>query len=487
MSKPDSIRSNADLSCSAELRKQDDRAPETSKERVQKYLLDLFAVVGMSLLLFWGAWLRYLEVAATQSSEPTRYRCYAVAFWKGISRVSPGCSFVKTDTSTALIHQMQLWGFPGFLVKLVESQSPTSPLHALPHEYPLLTIIPFTLVAFVSTKWYFVAFAIMMAFVAGAVYFLIKRYKSTGAALAFAFYLVIGSWATALARFDLIPAALTLGTVILAERAKWKWAFALLALATMFKFYALVLILPVFIAQQQQYSGSKWYAWRRWDGITMFVCVCMGVTALSLVLSVDGTLGPLSYFSYRPIQVESHPAGILWIASFIGYSLDFDYSFGSGNVLSPLSSQVSLVFTLCFILGLMAVYWLQWRGRLNPALACLLTLLVVIVTGKVFSPQYLIWATPFVAYVGKSSWKWLVGWGSVGLLTTFIYPHIYTVASATPGVISVGQIPEFYPSVLARGFIILAIIAIVCWGRLIKWRQQEGADIPENLPFTGQG
>jgi hypothetical protein len=482
MSRLDNIINTTSLHSDAELQKQEKQVPETSKEPLQRYLLHLFAAVGMSLLLFWGAWLRYLAVAATESSEPTRYRCYAVAFWKGISRVSPGCSFVKTNTSAAvLIHQMQLWGFPGFLVKLVESQSSTSPLHALPHEYPLLAIIPFTLVAFVSTKWYFVAFAMMMACVAGAVYFLLKRHKSTGAALAFAFYLVIGSWATALARFDLIPAALTIGTVILAERAKWRWAFALLALATLLKFYALVLILPIFIAQQRQFGGSKWYARRRWDGITMFVFVCMVVTAFSLVLSVDGTLGPLSYFSYRPIQVESFPAGVLWIASFIGYSLGFDYSFGSGNVLSPVSSQVSLAFTLCFILGLLAIYWLQWRGRLSLALTCLLTLLVVIVTGKVFSPQYLIWVTPFVAYVGKSNWKWLVSWGSVGLLTTFIYPHIYTVASATPGVISVGQVPEFYPSVLARGFIILAIIGFIYW---MNGDSEKLPGIQENLPLT---
>src|SRR5260370_32929265 len=263
MSRLDNIINTTGPHSDAELRKQDNRAPETSKERVQKYLLHLFAVVGMGLLLFWGAWLRYLAVAATESSEPTRYRCYAVAFWKGISRVSPGCSFVKTNTSAALIHQMQLWAFPGFLVKLAASQSPTFPLHSLPHEYPLLTIIPFTLVAFVTPKWYFVAFALMMAGIAGALYFLLKRYRSTGAALAFAFYLVIGSWATAVARCDLIPAALTIGALILARRAKWKWAFALLALATLLKFYALVLILPIFIAQQKQSRDSKWYSWRR--------------------------------------------------------------------------------------------------------------------------------------------------------------------------------------------------------------------------------
>lgn len=65
--------------------------------------------------------------AATESSEPTRYRCYAVALWKGISRVSAGCSFVKKNTSAALMQQMQVWGFPSFLARLVASQSPTLP------------------------------------------------------------------------------------------------------------------------------------------------------------------------------------------------------------------------------------------------------------------------------------------------------------------------------------------------------------------------
>src|SRR6266567_6854505 len=125
MSRLDNFINTTGPHSDAELRKQDNQAAETSKERVQKYLLHLFAVVGMGLLLFWGAWLRYLAVAATESSEPTRYRCYAVAFWKGISRVSAGCSFVKTNTSAALVQQMQVWDFPGFLVKLVASPSPS--------------------------------------------------------------------------------------------------------------------------------------------------------------------------------------------------------------------------------------------------------------------------------------------------------------------------------------------------------------------------
>lgn len=85
--------------------------------------------------------------------------------------------------------------------------------------------------------------------IAAGIYTLLLKYQSRQAALAFAFYLVLGSWATAAGRFDLIPAGLTLGAVILATEARWKWAFALLALATLYKFYPVILAVPFFLAR----------------------------------------------------------------------------------------------------------------------------------------------------------------------------------------------------------------------------------------------
>src|SRR6266700_3709711 len=107
------------------------------------------------------------------------------------------------------------------------SQSPAQPFHLLPPEYPLLTLVPFSLGLTVpqTAYWYQIAFAICMAVIAGLLYFILKYSRSTSAALAFAFYLVLGSWATAEARFDLVPATLTLGAVVLSAKALWKWAF----------------------------------------------------------------------------------------------------------------------------------------------------------------------------------------------------------------------------------------------------------------------
>src|SRR5260370_636635 len=123
--------------------------------------------------------------------------------------------------------------------------------------------------------------AALLRFSAGGVFSVLTApSRPRPAAIVFAFYLVRGSWATALGRFDLVPAGLTLGAVILAARARWNWAYVLIALATLLKLYPAILI-PVFlIAQQTQISGS-WKGCRRWQGLALFLATIPLVTQAS--------------------------------------------------------------------------------------------------------------------------------------------------------------------------------------------------------------
>jgi len=453
--------SKVHIKTGTELKTDEKAEPPTRNRPTWLYLVDGGAILVMGLLVYLGARERLLAVGGV--GEISRYRCYALAFYHGVSSLGPllkgECSFISTAPPTTLIHNLQSWHAPRFLIQLVEMQSPTVPFHALPHEYPFLTMIPFTM-TLLSSAHYLLVFMFTMVLVAVAIYLLLKYAASTSAALVFALYLVVGNWATAIARFDLIPALLTVGVLILAERRQWKWAYGLLALAILMKFYALILIPPLLIAQQLQCRGDKWYALRRWNGVLTFVAVCVVVTVISLLLSIDGTLGPLEYFSNRPIQIETLGAAVLWFGSFVGYPINYAYTFGSLNAISGLSSNVSLLCTLGFVAGLLLTYWLQLRGKIDIATAFLLALLVSLVTGKIFSPQYLMWVTPFVAYVGKAQWKWVVSWGIVCLLTTCIYPYMYTYA---PDTLSVAKFPLFYPFVLLRGLIILGIIVAVMY------------------------
>lgn len=431
--------------------------------RLQKrgYLLDIVIVTVMALVLLWGA--RSQIQFYGLDTDAARYQCYILAFTQGNSALSAlpvrQCSLMSTTASLAIpqaviVQDMQAWGFPGWLVSFVAAQSGTQPLHALPHEYPLLTLLPFLLGMTGPLTWYQIVFAFWMIALAIGTYFLVKHFFSRGAAFALALYFAIGGWVTVGGRFDLIPALFTFIALLCAQRGRWKWAFAMLAFGTLFKFYPLVLVLPFFIAQQRQ-RHERWYAWRRLDGLVVFAAVCLSVELISLLLSVQGTLAPLSYFGTRPIQVESLSASLLWLTSFFSVPLTFVYSYGSLNVNSPLSSIVSDVGLLALVAGLAYTFWLQWRDRLSLAQATLLTLLIVMLTGKVFSPQYLIWIVPFVAIVGKSNWKWLLCWVAICSLTTLIYPFLYALIH---NILLVPQMPIFYPVVTARNLLMLGVV-----------------------------
>ncbi|GAC1624356.1 MAG: hypothetical protein NVS4B11_19620 [Ktedonobacteraceae bacterium] len=429
-------------------------------------LLDMLVVLVMSFLLYYGAsWQIFIWF-----TDAGKYECYAVAFWHGVSALKalpvpeiqchfithplPETVFITTDT---LVQILRMHNFPQWLIAFVAAQSPTQPLHSLPHEYPLLTVLPFTLGLVTSAHWYQVAFAVVMAVLAGVVYFVLKTWKSRQAAIAFAIYTVVGCWATAVARYDIIPTGFALGALLLAERRRWRWAFVMLALATMFKFYPIVLVPAFFIAQQK----SQYRSWRKWwKGLDVFVLVCAAITTFSLLLSVEGTLAPLGYFGNRPIQAESSAASILWIASFFGFPLHYAATYGSLNMLSPLSGIVSLMMTLLLIVGLAYVIWLQWRGKIPLAVSLLLTLLIVICTGKVFSPQYLLWVIPFVAYIGECNWRWLLSWTGIGLLTTWIFPYIY---AATTVFLKVPTIPTFHPAVFARNISLVTFLVVLLY------------------------
>ena len=458
-----------------------------------KYLLDACIIVAMGTVLFWGISTQF----PNRYNDATRYQCYAIAFWQGKAGLhalgldanpKSQCAFLNASSSTTLIQKMQERHFPSFLIKLVASQPTSEPFHALPPEYPLLTLIPFSLPLLAPAQWYEIVFAICMAIIAGIIYLILKRYRSMSAAIAFAIYLVLGNWATAEGRFDLIPAGLTLGAVILAARARWKWAFVLLALATLLKFYAAVLIPPLLIAQQMQLANSegdrkgarstpllsrpykdteglspavsaqqmrskdRWFAWSRWSALAVFIGTCVVVLAVSFILNVADTLVPFSYFVNRPIQVESFPGTLLWLGNFLGYSVQYTMLYQSLNFLSPLANKVSLLSTLLLGAGVLYTWWLQWRGKIDLYMACLLTMLIVLITGKVFSPQYLIWVAPLIALVGESNWKWLVSWGTVAILTTCIFPFIY---------IDLAHIQAYYGVILVRDLLIVAIVCVL--------------------------
>jgi hypothetical protein len=468
---------------------------ESMKKSVVKYVLDAGILLVMCGLLYFGASWQIFKIY----TDAAKYECYAVAFWQGVSALQ---SFpehqcdnilhpdptIPITTNTALAEKMQQYGFPQPLVQFAASQSPDVPFHSLPREYPFLNLIPFSLALLVPAYWYQVAFAFLMAVVAVIIYAVLTRFRSRRAAIACALYLVTGCWGTALGRFDLVPAALTLFAVVCAVRKQWNWAFMWLAWGTLFKFYPVILLPPFLLAQQMEVhkAGAKWTAWRRWQPLGLFAALCVVVMSISLLLSVGGTIDQVRYFGDRPVQVESLSASLIWIVSRLTHhTLVYGKTFGSLNILNvvSLASKVSLLGTLLLGAGLLYTYWLQWRGKIQLGAASLLTLLIVMITGKVFSPQYLIWVAPLVAYVGEADLKWLLPWSVIGLLTTWIYPNIYIM---TPRLSDVPLLQVFFPVATVRNFLLLGfILALLIYYTRAK-RENKMDGVRDDHPGTEQ-
>jgi hypothetical protein len=431
----------------------------TKKKEKPHYLIDILIIVAMGILLFMGSWAQIFR----DHSDAARYQCYAIAFLHNVqfakSALPSQCGFIfgsplQTSTNAQIAAMLHTYGAPESLVHFVSSQDISQPFHALPHEYPILTLIPFLLVLLAPGHWYQVAFALLMILLAAGIYMLLVRFKSRRAAIFGAILLVIGGWATVAGRFDLIPSLLTLLAVLLGERKRWTWAFVALAVAFLLKFYPVILLIPFLLAQQMDVR-ARWYAWRRWQPFVVFSALCVLVMIGSFLLSVEDTIAPLGYFETRPIQAESFGSSLIWLSTFVQYHpMTFEFTYGSLNVIHLYSSFIANVETILEVIGLFYVVWLQWRRKIALAAATLLTLLVVMVTGKIFSPQYLIWVVPLLAYVGGANLSWLLSWAVIGGLTTFIYPYVYDMASIT----HVPLLPWFYPAVTLRNFIVFGFV-----------------------------
>ncbi len=416
-------------------------------------------IIVVAILMFCGAsWQLFWT-----NTDAARYQCYALGFWLGSSGIH--------------LLPVSQCHFLGLGNKVIP------PFHLLPLEYPPLTLLIFSPGLLAPLAYYQLFFAIVMALVAVFIYWLLLRYAPRGATLAFAFYMLVGAWGTAEGRFDLVPAALTLLCLFAAERKHWTYAYIALAFGFLLKIYPLLFLPALFIAEQQDaqrfyipqkpitartFPGEIWKTLRgirywRWKNTLIFFGIVIAVTGFFAIFDFQGAVvSQLSYFANRPVQVESTGSLILWLATLFGYPVQVVYTYGSINIASTLDGGVATFFEVLFVLGYTYSIYLHWRSKLDLLQAFIAIVLVFIVTGKVFSPQYLMWVIPLLAYAGAYNSFWLICWGLISLLTTIIYPYLYT---RTLNAIYAPYVPGFIEAVAIRN----ALLVFVTMAFLFSW------------------
>ena len=221
-------------------------------------------------------------------------------------------------------------------------------------------------------------------------------------ALAFLLLLPAG-WYFAHNRFDIIPALLTLLALDALRRDRLRLAFAVLGVATMTKWYALV-IAPVF-------AVYLWQTRRR---------------ALAPCLAVyGGTVGLL----VLPTLLTAGLDGFL-----VPYRFHLGRSFNEENLLALLLRTGLLdwvpqpVLFKVFLAGQLAAVPLSLRARVDTWERVLkwsaLSVLCFMLFAKFYSPQWLLWVTPMLLLLVRRRAE-VVGVVALDLVTFVYFPLLF--------------------------------------------------------------
>jgi hypothetical protein len=239
------------------------------------------------------------------------------------------------------------------------------------------------------------------------------------------------------ARYDLWPAALTVGGLAAVIGGRTRLGGAVLGLAVMAKVYPLVILPLVFM-----------HVWRRSGGRAALTCTAFSVgsavaVALPfLVIAPVGVWQSVRDLVARPLQVESLGAAVLWVGHAVaGVPIEVATSFGSDNLVGPLPDVVATIQSLALALALAGIW--AWFGRAQGSndqrlvMASAAAVCAFILFGKVLSGQYLIWLVPLVALMnGRRAILAAIVVSVALVLMQQWYPARYPawLAGADPGV-----------------------------------------------------
>jgi hypothetical protein len=230
-------------------------------------------------------------------------------------------------------------------------------------------------------------------------------------------------------RFDLVPAVIAGGAVLVAVR-RPALAGALTAVGASLKLWPAVM-LPTFLIRRTD----------RRQVLTGFLAT--GIVVALAALAIGGTgriISPLKWQSARGLQIEAIAATPLMAARAISHhtwTLGIS-RYKAWEIFGPGVSAIVVLSTLATAVGGLLLAALWWRAHKVPAATAetlgwvfLATALVVTVTNKALSPQYMLWlGGPLAALAVRAPANHAVrSFGRVllisAVLTQLVYPVTY--------------------------------------------------------------
>jgi hypothetical protein len=303
------------------------------------------------------------------------------------------------------------------------------PYRDVPSEYPpiavLNIVIPRILSGF-SHPMYQTWFSVISIFFAIATFLIVwwiaRRGWSVERPMDAAAAVPLVVW-----RFDILPAFLSALALALWVAGRAGWTGVTLGVGAMAKIY------PVFLGPVFALAAIFEHRYRQ-----VVAIVIGGAIAVGLILAFPVLVAGTKAFSYvfyqenRGVEVEALPGAVAMFAhTFFRQPATVQEGFGAWQITSPLLTALAtptFIFNIVLLAITVGACVYSFRrdvremGAIQPqTLVTYLfaTVMVLILTNKVLSPQYLVWLLPFMALLsGRQSLLLLV----TLVITVFIYP-----------------------------------------------------------------
>ncbi len=258
-------------------------------------------------------------------------------------------------------------------------------------------------------------------------------------------------------RLDLFEGALLLASLLALVRGWWRAALLILAVAIAFKVYPAVLA-PLWLVASLPAAAVAAGARdpRRLLRPLAVRAGLLGIAVIALFVPFLVVQGPdalqfVAFNAQRGVQLESVGAAALLLLEAAGTPLQIVFRYGAYEVVNPLApavASVSFPLTALVVIVVGLMFLRTVRRDLAPlepgdpagdrilaahlpglvTLAAVATLMTVLVTAKVLSPQYFLWLLPLVPLLegGRGTRLWQVGFVVLLALSTVVFPGLYS-------------------------------------------------------------
>jgi len=312
------------------------------------------------------------------------------------------------------------------------------PLAMVPMLVPWLVASLFGPVSLDQYKWAFAGWEALLVVGLGYVLLRIARLGAfsmpgldTGVAVGARLSILVAAAALAIAwRFDLFP-ALLLAIAVWATLADRPVAAGVaLGLGVLAKLYPIAAGPALALAWFAPRDDSRLIRF----GAATAVTIALGIAPFLVVAGTD-SLTFLAYQSLRGLQIESIGGGFVVLMGLVqGTPIPTDAPYKAIEVMGPSVRPWLLALPIATIVGFGLLAWFGLRrardevrldGRVPPTTIVSLAtaaVLVVLVTNKVFSIQYVVWLVPFAVFLPGRQF-WLAA--AIVALTIPIHPLLY--------------------------------------------------------------